>query len=92
MEFDLKGFEIDGVTYFVTNEMITTYGSLEDAAKAAKASIEGTPKNKIAKSNNGVDQSTTPSEPAPPPNTAPVTSTDTEGETESEMATETPND
>jgi hypothetical protein len=88
MEFNLKGVEIDGVTYFVTNEMITEYGSLEDAAKEAKASIEVAPKNKTAQSNNVVDQSTTPSEPAPPPYTAPVTSTDTEGET----ATETPND
>jgi hypothetical protein len=88
MEFSFKGLKIDGVTYFVTNEMITKYGSLEDAAKAAKASIDGTPKNKTAKSNIVVDQSTTPSEPAPPPYTAPVTSTDTEGET----ATETPND
>jgi hypothetical protein len=88
MEFNLKGVEIDGVTYFVTNEMITKYGSLEDAAKAKKTSIEGAPKNKTAKSNNVVVQSTTPSEPAPPPYTTPVTSTDTEGETE----TETPND
>jgi uncharacterized protein YggE len=88
MEFNLKGVEIDGVTYFVTNEMITKYGSLEDAVKAAKASIEGAPKNKTAKSNNVVAQSTTPSDPAPPPYTATVTSTATEGET----ATETPND
>jgi hypothetical protein len=88
MEFDLKGFEIDGITYFVSDEMITEYGSLEDAAKAAKAAIEGAPKNDAVKSDNVVDKSTTPSEPAPPPFTAPVTSTDTEGET----ATETPND
>jgi hypothetical protein len=88
MEIKLKGFEIDGVTYFVSDEMLATYGNLEDAAKVAKASIEGAPKNKTAKSNIVVDQSTTPSEPAPPPYTAPVTSTDTEGDT----ATETPND
>jgi hypothetical protein len=88
MEFDLKGFEIDGVTYFVTNDMITTYGSLEDAAKAAKASIESTSKDGNAQNDNVVNQSTTPPEPAPPPYTAPVTSTDTEGGTE----TETPND
>jgi hypothetical protein len=83
MEFKLKGFKIDGVTYFVYDKMITRYGSLEDAAKAAKASIEGTPQKNIV-----VDQSTTTSEPAPPPYTALVTSTDTEGGT----ATETPND
>jgi hypothetical protein len=88
MEFSFKGFEIDGVTYFVSNDQITEYGSLEDAAKAAKDSIEGTPQKKNTQKNNVVDQSTTPSEPAPPPYTAPVTSTDTEGET----ATETPND
>jgi hypothetical protein len=88
MELNFKGFEIDGVTYYVSDEMLAAYGNLEDAAKAAKAAIEGAPKNKTAKSNIVVDQSTTPSEPAPPPYTAPVTSTDTEGET----ATETPND
>jgi hypothetical protein len=88
MEVDLKGFEIDGITYFVTNEMITEYGSLENAAKAGKASIEGTPKNDAVQNDNVVNQSTTPPEPAPPPYTAPVISTDTEGET----ATETPND
>jgi hypothetical protein len=88
MEFDFKGFEIDGVTYFVSDEMITEYGSLEDAAKEAKSSIEGTPKDENIQGNNVVDQSTTPSEPAPAPQTASVTSTDTEGET----ATETPND
>jgi hypothetical protein len=88
MEFDLKGFEIDGVTYFVSNDMITQYGSLEDAAKAAKASIEGMPEDKTAQSNNVVDQLATPSEPAPPPNTETATSTETEGET----ATDAPND
>jgi hypothetical protein len=88
MEFSFKGFEIDGVTYFVSNDQITEYGSLEDAAKAAKDSIEGTPQKKNTQKNNVVVQSTTPSEPAPPPYTAPVTSTDTEGDT----ATETPND
>jgi hypothetical protein len=88
MEFDLKGFEIDGVTYFVSNDMITEYGSLENAAKVAKSSIEGTPKNDAVQNDNVVNQSTTPSEPAPPPNTETATSTDTEGET----ATETPND
>jgi hypothetical protein len=92
MEFDLKGFEIDGVTYFVTNEMITEYGSLEDAARAVKASTGVVSKNRTAKNNIVVDQSTTPPEPAPPPYTAPVTSTETEGETEGETATETPND
>jgi hypothetical protein len=88
MELDLKGFEIDGVTYFVSDEMITAYGTLEDAAKAAKASIEGAPEKENTQSDNVVDQSTTSSEPALPPYTEPVTSTDTEGET----ATETPND
>jgi hypothetical protein len=88
MEFNLKGVEIDGVTYFVSNEMITEYGTLEDAARAVKASTEGTSQKKNTQKNIVVDQSTTPSEPAPPPYTAPVTSTDTEGET----ATETPND
>jgi hypothetical protein len=88
MELDLKGFEIDGVTYFVSDEMITEYGSLEDAAKEAKFSIEGTSKNENTQGNNAVDQSTTQSEPAPPPYTATATSTDTEGET----TTETPND
>jgi hypothetical protein len=88
MEFNLKGFEIDCITYYVSDEEIEEFGSLENAAKAARASIDGTPKNDTVQSDNVVDQSTTPPEPAPPPYTAPVTSTDTEGET----ATETPDD
>jgi hypothetical protein len=88
MEFNFKGVEIDDVTYFVSDEMLAAYGTLEDAAMAIKASTEGTPKNKASKSNNVVGQSTTPSEPAPPPYTTTVTSTATEGET----ATEMPND
>jgi hypothetical protein len=88
MEFKLKGVEIEGVTYFVSDEMITEYGTLEDAARAVKASTEGTSKKKNTQKNIVADQSTTPSEPTPPPYTAPVTSTDTEGETE----TETPDD
>lgn len=36
----LKGFKIDGTVYFVTDAKIVEHGSLENAAKAVKASKE----------------------------------------------------
>ena len=65
MEFNFKGFEIDGITYFVNDEMIEQHGTLENAARAIKESTEKMPLTKGSKKNVTVDGQTPPPDPTP---------------------------